>query len=74
MTAAGDAHSARRYPASGTRMDATDIERLAQSMGCDGIAVDHAAAPEAALVQPRAAHRPLAIGARIDPSQYTAQF
>jgi acetolactate synthase-1/2/3 large subunit len=66
--------AARGYPAWGTRIDATDIERLAQAMGCDGIAVDNAAALEAALVQPRPRGRPLVIGARIDPAQYAAQF
>ncbi|MBL8347132.1 MAG: thiamine pyrophosphate-binding protein [Rubrivivax sp.] len=69
--------AARGYPAWGTRMLPTDIERLAQSMGCDGVAVDSAAALEAALSQARAnpaRTRPLVIGARIDPAQYVAQF
>ncbi len=65
--------AARGYPAWGTRIDATDIERLASSMGCDGIAVDRVAALEAALAQ-RSHTRPLVIGARIDPAQYAAQF
>jgi acetolactate synthase I/II/III large subunit len=64
----------RGYPAWGTRIEATDIERLAQSMGCDGVAVDTATALETALKQPRSERRPLVIGARIDPAQYGAQF
>lgn len=66
--------AARGYPAWGTRIAATDIEQLAQSMGCDGVAVDSVAALEAALAQPRSPTRPLVIGARIDPAQYAAQF
>ena len=64
----------RRYPSWGTRIDATDIAALAQSMGCDGINVDSAAGLEAALAAPRATDRPLVIGATIDPAQYAAQF
>lgn len=65
---------ARHYPSWGTRIDATDVAQLAQSMGCDGVNVDSAAALERALSAPRATDRPLVIGARIDPAQYTAQF
>lgn len=65
---------ARSYPAWGTRIEPTDIERLAQSMACDGVMVDSAAALEAALGAPRSRTRPLVIGARIDPAQYAAQF
>lgn len=66
--------AARGYPAWGTRMRAPEIERLASSMGCDGVAVDSASALEAALAQPRSRERPLVIGAHIDPAQYAAQF
>jgi acetolactate synthase-1/2/3 large subunit len=66
--------AARGYPAWGTRIGPVEIERLAQSMGCDGVAVDSAAALEAALGQPRSPTRPLVIGARIDPAQYRVQF
>lgn len=64
----------RKYPSFGTLIDATDIEKLAQSMGCDGVGVDSAAALERVLSQPRSATRPLVIGAHIDPAQYLAQF
>lgn len=65
---------ARGYPSAGTRIDPTDMVRLAQAMGCDGVHVDNASALEAALAAPRSANRPLVIGATIDPSQYAAQF
>ena len=65
---------ARSYPSWGTVIEPTDIVKLAQSMGCDGVQVDSAKALEAALAAPRAADRPLVIGATIDPSQYAAQF
>ncbi|MDP6804182.1 MAG: thiamine pyrophosphate-binding protein [Rhodospirillales bacterium] len=65
---------ARQYPSFGTRFDATDTEALARSMGCDGIEVDDARGLESALAAPRAADRPLVIGAKIDPTQYAAQF
>lgn len=64
----------RKYPSWGTLIEPTDMEKLAQSMGCDGAAVDSAAALERVLAAPRAADRPLVIGARIDPAQYLAQF
>jgi acetolactate synthase-1/2/3 large subunit len=66
--------SQRQYPSWGTLIDATDIEKLAQSMGCDGAGVDSAAGLERILSQPRAGDRPLVIGAHIDPAQYQAQF
>ena len=66
--------TARQYPRTGTTMDPTDMVRLAESMGCDGIAVDSATALEAALAARRDADRPLLIGAQIDPAQYAAQF
>jgi acetolactate synthase-1/2/3 large subunit len=64
----------RQYPSWGTLIEPTDMSLLARSMGCDGVDVDDAKGLEAALSGPRAADRPLVIGARIDPSQYAAQF
>ena len=63
----------RQYESVGTRIEETDIEKLADAMDCDGIYVDS----ETALADAYAAQapgRPLVIGARIDPSQYLAQF
>jgi acetolactate synthase-1/2/3 large subunit len=65
---------ARSYPSWGTRIEPTDIAMLARAMGCDGVNVDSARGLDAALAAPRAADRPLVIGARIDPAQYAAQF
>jgi acetolactate synthase-1/2/3 large subunit len=65
---------ARQYPSAGTRIEPTDMVMLAQSMGCDGVAVDSAAGLEKAFADGAAPDRPLVIGANIDPSQYAAQF
>ncbi len=64
----------RNYPSWGTRIDETDVAKLAESMGCAGTMVDSAAALERVLAGPRPSDRPLVIGARIDPAQYAAQF
>ncbi len=65
---------ARQYPSWGTRFEATDIVRLAESMGCEGIEADSRAGLEAALLGERQAGVPRVVGARIDPAQYAAQF
>ncbi len=64
----------RNYPSWGTLIAPTDLEKLAQSMGCEGVMVDSAAALERVLAGPRPADRPLVVGAKIDPAQYAAQF
>ncbi|HUK03858.1 MAG TPA: thiamine pyrophosphate-binding protein [Burkholderiales bacterium] len=66
--------SNRKYPSWGTLIDETDFAKLAPAMGCEGAMVDGAAALEKLLAGPRPKDRPLVIGARIDPAQYTAQF
>jgi acetolactate synthase-1/2/3 large subunit len=63
----------RQYPATGTRLDPTDVAKLAESMGCDGIEVESETALADALGR-QASDRPLVIGAKIDPAQYLAQF
>ena len=65
---------ARQYPSSGTVIAPTDMVKLAESMDCDGIAIDNAADLEKALSAGPAADRPLVIGATINPAQYAAQF
>ena len=65
---------ARQYPSAGTLIEPTDMVKLAESMACDGIAVDTAAELEKAFADGGALDRPLVIGANIDPAQYTAQF
>jgi acetolactate synthase-1/2/3 large subunit len=70
------------YPPTATRMDGADLVTLAEAMGCDGARADTPAALEKALAglparsagSRSAGSRPLVIEARIDPSQYQAQF
>jgi acetolactate synthase-1/2/3 large subunit len=64
----------RNYPSWGTRIDAVELEPLARAMHCEGMMVDDASALSRALAGARPGDRPLLIGARIDPAQYTAQF
>jgi acetolactate synthase-1/2/3 large subunit len=66
--------SNRNYPSWGTLIDETDFAKLAPAMGCEGAMVDSAAALERILAGSRPGDRPLVVGARIDPAQYTAQF
>lgn len=65
---------ARQYPSTGTRIEPTDMELLARSMGCEGVTVDTQSALEKVLAQQAPADRPLVIGVKIDPAQYLAQF
>jgi acetolactate synthase-1/2/3 large subunit len=65
------------YPPTATRLDRAPLVTLAAAMECDGVLVDSTAALEDALADFRthpAGSRPLIIEARIDPSQYQAQF
>ena len=64
----------RQYPSWGTVFEPTDMVKLSQSMGCDGVQVDNARDLERAIAAGPAADRPLVIGATIDPAQYSAQF
>jgi acetolactate synthase-1/2/3 large subunit len=63
----------RQYESIGTRIEETDIVKLAESMDCDGVRVDNSQALADALAM-QAPGRPLVIGAAIDPHQYLAQF
>ncbi|MBI3709634.1 MAG: thiamine pyrophosphate-binding protein [Proteobacteria bacterium] len=65
---------ARQYPSWGTLIDPTDMAKLGQSMGCDGVDVDSARDLERVIAGGPAADRPLVVGAKIDPAQYAAQF
>lgn len=64
----------RKYPSWGTLIEPTDIARLAQSMACEGAVVERAPALARLLAEKRPQDRPLVVGARIDPAQYTQQF
>ena len=58
-----------------TRFGDTDLVKLAESMNCDGERVDSQADLERILGQAaEGLDRPLVVEARIDPSQYVAQF
>ncbi|MBM3599261.1 MAG: thiamine pyrophosphate-binding protein [Alphaproteobacteria bacterium] len=65
---------ARQYPSWGTVFEPTDMAKLGQSMGCDGIQVDDVRELERVIAAGPAADRPLVVGAVIDPAQYSAQF
>jgi len=65
------------YPTVATRLGGTDLPALAEAMGCDGVRVQTPAALEKALSDlgsRSAGTRPLVVEARIDPSEYEAQF
>jgi acetolactate synthase I/II/III large subunit len=63
------------YPLTGTSVDGADIPALAESLGCDGVRTDSVTGLEKALSSAFGERRrPLVIEARIDVSQYSAQF
>jgi acetolactate synthase I/II/III large subunit len=63
------------YPLNATAVDRVDIPLLAESLGCDGVRVESVSRLEKVLSGAfEARTRPLVIEARIDTSQYSAQF
>lgn len=64
----------RGFPSTATRIEDSDLVGLANAMSCDGVRVDSVPALEAALANAGNLTRPLVVEARIDPSQYEAQF
>jgi acetolactate synthase I/II/III large subunit len=64
----------RHYPSWGTLIHPVDLDPLARAMACEGVMVDDAAALSRTLVDARPKDRPLLIGVRIDPAQYTSHF
>ena len=62
------------YPPTGTRMDGMNLVALAEAMDCDGVRVDSPAGLEKALAGFATRDRSLIVEARIDTSQYEAQF
>jgi len=63
------------YPPTATSVDRVDIPLLAESLGCDGVRVESVSGLDKALSSAFAGRtRPLVIEARIDTSQYSAQF
>lgn len=63
----------RQYTSIGTKLEETDIVKLAQSMDCDGTVVSNESELHDALTR-QSSDRPLVIGAKINPDQYQAQF
>jgi len=64
----------RSYPSVLTRIESTDLERLASAMDCDGVRVDDERSLHATLCGASGRTRPLVVEARIDPAQYLSQF
>ncbi|MBI4540867.1 MAG: thiamine pyrophosphate-binding protein [Gemmatimonadetes bacterium] len=65
----------RSYPSVMTRIERTDLVKLAEAMGCEGAWAESVAELERALARgAEPLDHPLVIEARIDPSQYLAQF
>lgn len=65
---------ARGYPSTATRIEPTDLPKLAESMDCDGVRVSSIAELEKAAEGLASLTRPLVIEAVIDPAQYEKQF
>jgi acetolactate synthase I/II/III large subunit len=68
--------SALGYPLTATAVDRIDIPALAESLGCDGVRAESVSGLEKALASAFVSGRvrPLVIEARIDTSEYSAQF
>jgi acetolactate synthase-1/2/3 large subunit len=64
----------KHYPSVGTRFEASDIVKLAEAMGCDGERADSKEALARIVARGAQLTRPLVVEARIDPTQYVAQF
>jgi acetolactate synthase-1/2/3 large subunit len=64
----------KNYPSVLTRIESTDLVKLAESMDCDGVRVDDQAGLTRVLAGTASLERPLVIEARIDPAQYLSQF
>jgi acetolactate synthase I/II/III large subunit len=63
-----------RYPSTATRIEDTDLVKLAEAMDCHGARVSSDTELAAALKGMDTLTRPLVIEARIDPGQYESQF
>jgi acetolactate synthase-1/2/3 large subunit len=65
---------ALKYPSFGTRIESTDLVKVAEAMGCDGAHVEQPEQLERVLANSSKLTRPLVIETYIDPAQYIAQF
>jgi len=65
----------KQYPSALTRIERTDLTKLAESMECDGAFCDSKAGLDRILAQAaKGVSRPLVVEAKIDPAQYVSQF
>lgn len=64
----------KEYPSTATRIEDTDLVKLAESMQCDGARATSVQELEKVLADAHDLSRPLVVEARIDPSQYESQF
>ena len=65
---------ASSYASTATRIEDTDLVKLAEAMGCDGARAETIPELEKCLAGIAVCSRPLIVEARIDPSQYQSQF
>jgi acetolactate synthase I/II/III large subunit len=65
---------ANNYASTATRIEDTDLVKLAEAMGCDGARAESVSALEKCLADAADRSRPLIVEARIDPAQYKSQF
>ena len=65
---------ALKYPSWGTRLESTDLVKVAEGMGCDGARAEQPAELARLLDGASSATRPLVIEAHIDSAQYITQF
>lgn len=64
----------KEYPSTATRIEDTDLVKLAESMQCDGARASSVPELERVIADARDLSRPLIVEARVDPSQYESQF
>jgi acetolactate synthase-1/2/3 large subunit len=62
------------YPSTATRIEDMDLVALAGAMSCHGVRAESGEELEKVLSDARGLDRPLIVEARVDPSQYEAQF
>jgi acetolactate synthase-1/2/3 large subunit len=64
----------RGYPSTATRIEDSDLVKLAEALHCDGARATSIQELERIMANAKNLSRPLVIEARIDPGQYEAQF
>lgn len=65
---------ASSYASTATRIEDTDLVKLAEAMGCDGARAESIPELEKCVTDIEMRNRPLIIEARINPAQYQSQF